>query len=113
MTTYAVPAVIVSVHDGDTVYAQADLGWDISIFVRVRVFGINAPELSTPEGKTARDYLVGKLPAGSAVTITSHGWDKFGGRTDADVNVAGWDVGQGMVTAGMAKPWDGKGVKPV
>jgi len=106
------PGEIDSVHDGDTVNVILDVGFDLSIYTRVRVFGINAPELSTPEGKAARDFAKKILKKGTRVTVLSKGWDKFGGRIDAVITVKGVDFAKKMLDAGQAKPWDGKGVKP-
>lgn len=75
--------IVDNVHDGDTVYVKLDLGFDLMVYARCRISGINSPELSTPEGKAARDFAQAILPAGSAVMVTSRGWDKYGGRIDA------------------------------
>lgn len=72
-------------HDGDTVNIKLDLGFDITIYARVRVKGINSPELSTEAGKRARDFAQSVLPRGTEVYVTSHGWDKYGGRIDGSI----------------------------
>jgi len=104
------------VHDGDTVYTRLDVGFDLTVYARVRVFGIDAPELSTVEGKTSRDVARTLLPVGSEVRVTSHGWDKYGGRIDGDIEfrTAGIfvDFATTMLNAGQAKPWLGTGPKP-
>jgi endonuclease YncB( thermonuclease family) len=109
--------VIDSVHDGDTVYVKLDAGFDLTIYARVRVIGINAPELSTPAGKAARDFAQTLLAPGMAVKVLSFGWDKFGGRVDASIqyNLAAdpQDFATVMMAAGHAVAWDGKGPKPV
>ena len=43
--------------DGDTVDAEVDLGFDIRFTMKIRLFGINAPEKNTPEGKLAAQHL--------------------------------------------------------
>lgn len=100
------------VHDGDTVNVILDIGFDLSIYTRIRVFGINAPELSTPEGKAARDFAKKLLKHGAHVTVVSRGWDKFGGRIDGVITYSGGDFAAKMISSGHAKPWTGKGVKP-
>ena len=57
---YEYRARIVRVIDGDTVEAEVDLGFHISSRMRLRLFGINAPEIkgpTRPAGLAARDYL--------------------------------------------------------
>jgi endonuclease YncB( thermonuclease family) len=94
--------VVDQVHDGDTIYIKLDLGFDLTVYARCRIFGINAPELSTDPGKVARDFARTLLPIGKAVLVTSHGWDKYGGRVDASVEFDGKDFGDAMVVAGQA-----------
>lgn len=100
--------VVDLVHDGDTINIKLDLGFDLTVYTRVRVFGINAPELSTDAGKQARDYAQQLLPVGSNVQVVSHGWDKYGGRTDGDITVepSGQDFAQAMLAAGQAVPYN-------
>ena len=110
------PGVIDSVHDGDTVNVKLDVGFDLTIYARVRVMGINAPELSTAAGKVARDFAQSLLAVGEQVKIVSYGWDKFGGRIDASIQynlTDPHDFATTMINAGHAVPWDGKGPKPV
>lgn len=83
------------VKDGDTVYVKLDLGFDITVYARVRVYGINAPETSTEAGVIARTYARSLLPVGAVVRVTSHGWDKYGGRIDGDILI------ESPVTASM------------
>lgn len=95
--------VVDLVHDGDTVYIKLDLGFDLTVYARVRVYGINAPELSTDAGKAAREYARGLLLVGSVVTVLSHGWDKYGGRIDGEITLGdGRDFAASMVSAGYA-----------
>lgn len=59
---YDYRARVVRVIDGDTVVLNVDLGFDIHhTNMTVRLWGINAPEMNTPEGKQARAWLVEKL----------------------------------------------------
>lgn len=48
---------VLNVYDGDTVTVRVDLGMYVSTVVKLRLLGINAPEMSTPEGRPARDHL--------------------------------------------------------
>src|SRR5215468_4459070 len=108
--------VVDAVHDGDTVYVKLDVGFDLTVYTRIRVMGINAPELSTPAGKAARDFAQTLLKPGDAVRVVSFGWDKFGGRIDAsiqyDLTATPQDFGDTMIATGHAVHWDGTGPKP-
>ena len=58
MFTYK--AKIIKVYDGDTVTADIDCGFKIHFTEKIRLYGINAPEVrgkERPEGLKARDYL--------------------------------------------------------
>jgi endonuclease YncB( thermonuclease family) len=94
------------VHDGDTVNVKLDLGFDLTVYARVRVKGINAPELDTPEGIAARNYARLLLPSGSHVFVKSYGWDKYGGRIDGQITFAGnKDFARIMLGVGHAVPY--------
>ena len=94
-----------SVHDGDTVNVRLDVGFDLTVYARCRIQGINAPELSTDAGKAARDFARGLLPVGTQVLVTSYGWDKYGGRIDAGIRYDGKDFAQQMLDSGNAVPY--------
>jgi hypothetical protein len=51
------------------------------------------------------------------VSVTSHGWGKYGGRIDGTIEFGPdgdpMDFGQTMIAAGHALPWTGQGPKPV
>lgn len=111
MTLYRYAATVLSVHDGDTFTASVDLGFDLVFRTAVRLNGCNARELSMPGGVEARDNLRGLLPVGQQVVLTSVNWDKFGGRVDADVELAGADLVTQLVTANWLARWDDKGPK--
>lgn len=101
------------VHDGDTIDVRCDVGFDLTVYARVRVAGIDAPELSTEAGKAARSFAEGLLPVGAQVLVTSLGWDKWGGRIDGSITTPGGrDFASAMVEAGHAKPYDGEGPRP-
>jgi micrococcal nuclease len=53
---YTYRARVVKVVDGDTLHLQVDLGFDTEMKLTVRLMGINSPEMSTPEGLTARAF---------------------------------------------------------
>ena len=87
---------VVSVHDGDTLTAL-----DASnVQHKVRLTGIDAPEIGQPFGTKARDRLTA-LSKGKTVTIHGQGQDRYG-RTLASVDIEGDDLGHRLVADGLA-----------
>lgn len=114
---WVVHGTVVEVHDGDTVYIDLDLGWRTAIRKEpVRVLGVNAPELNTPAGKASRAFLAGLLPPGTKVKVESRRWlgerEKYGRALARISSEAGGDVALALLSAGHAKPWDGRGARP-
>jgi len=74
---YEYNAVIVKVVDGDTLDVLVDLGLEIFKKLRVRLYGIDTPEVygvkhdseEYAEGKKASDFVKKLLPQGTKVTI--------------------------------------------
>jgi micrococcal nuclease len=98
------PAVVLDVHDGDTMTLVIDLGFDLTIRMACRIHGINAPELRTQEGKDARAFALTLVQPGDAVRVVSKGWDKYGGRFDGIVWLAdGREFNATMLETGHAE----------
>lgn len=87
---------IVGVHDGDTVKA-IDAA---NVQHKIRLQGIDAPEIGQPFGNNARDRLAA-LTMGKAIEVHTHGQDKYG-RTLARLIVEGTDVATHMIRDGLA-----------
>lgn len=49
--------------DGDTIRAEVDLGCDVRHNLTLRLAGINAPEMSTEDGESAKQFLLYLLEA--------------------------------------------------
>lgn len=108
-------ATVLGVVDGDTIDVNIDYGFRLRQDHRVRLAGIDAPEVNAvgPEGEQARDWLRARLPVGQAVElVTVKPADKYGrflatvwrvvdGRTELD------SVNQELLAAGLARPYDG------
>jgi micrococcal nuclease len=91
-------AVVVRVCDGDTVVVDIpDYPDVVGREIRVRLAGVNAPELRDPDpwrrraGQEARLAMAALLPPGSVVTLTNIRRDKYF-RLDADITFQGRDV---------------------
>jgi endonuclease YncB( thermonuclease family) len=115
LPTRTFPAVVTRLHDGDTWFANVDLGMR-NLWVEdgdIRLNGVDAPELATPAGKASLAWEVNNLaPVGTTVILTYHGEDKYG-RLLCDVQLAdGRDLGKALIAAGQGLPYDGHGPKP-
>ncbi len=85
-----------SVHDGDTLTA-VDAG---NVQHKVRLHGIDAPEVKHAFGIKARDWLA-ELTLRKVVRVNVHEHDRYR-RLLADIEVAGQSVNRRMVADGMA-----------
>jgi micrococcal nuclease len=54
---YIYKAELIRVVDGDTVELMIDQGFDTSRKERFRLYGVDAPEMNTAEGKAAKAWL--------------------------------------------------------
>lgn len=114
MTTYfgPYPGIVRDWHDGDTCHVDLDLGFGLVLEAysldgtplnSCRIYGINAPELSTQAGKDAAAFVRTLCPGGTHVTVVSHGWDKYGGRFDGTITLPdGRDIATVMLATGHA-----------
>lgn len=105
---YNYKAKIIAVYDGDTVTAVVDLGFLHSQEMKLRLYGIDTPEMRGPEkveGKKVRD-IVREMILDKEVEIHSYK-DKQGkyGRYLATIIVDGLDVNQWLVDNGHAEPY--------
>ena len=96
-TRLTVSGVVTRVVDGDTLWVKTGAGLKP---LKVRIQGIDAPEICQAGGLQARDALKGKV-WGQTVTVTSGAHDDYG-RTLATVHVQGQDIGRWMVSQGHA-----------
>lgn len=69
MAIYEYSARVLRVVDGDTVQLEVDLGFDVRQRMTVRLYGINAPEMNTAEGKAAKLHLAMMIPEGTMLTL--------------------------------------------
>ena len=92
---FAFNGKVVSIHDGDTITVLQGKQQ-----VKVRLFGIDAPELKQPYGKKSKRFLA-NLIAGEVVEVEENGNDKYG-RTIGTVYLNGDDINAQMVENGYA-----------
>lgn len=109
ITVYDYRGMVIRVVDGDTVDLDIDLGLRVFTRARIRLAGINAPELHAAQGQAAAEYLRGLLPFGSSVTLhTDKDHTEKYGRWLADIQTAdGVNVSRAMIGSGNAVPYSG------
>lgn len=78
MTVWTVPAEVIRVVDGDSIFLRLSLGWHIYLEANCRILGVNAPETSTVAGRAAKVFAAGELPPGMPVVYESRELDKYG-----------------------------------
>jgi endonuclease YncB( thermonuclease family) len=107
------PAEVLRVIDGDTFEAQVNLWPGLAITTRVRLRGIDAPELKARcnderiKAEAARDALRAILDQGE-VGISRVTLDKYGGRVVADASTQRTaDVSAALLDAGLARRYGG------
>jgi micrococcal nuclease len=107
------PADVVRVIDGDTFQARVQVWPGLSVDTKVRLRGIDAPELHArcadeyAKAQVARVALETILAAGG-VTISRVRIDKYGGRVDAAVATRDTaDVSAALLKGGFARSYDG------
>jgi endonuclease YncB( thermonuclease family) len=113
-----VPARVMSVLDGDTIEVRARIWLGQEVRARVRLAGIDAPEL---DGRCVRErglaadaraFLAARLTpsAGEHAEVHLHDirYGKFAGRVLARVEALdGEDLGRSLLAAGLARPYKG------
>jgi endonuclease YncB( thermonuclease family) len=110
-------AIVTRIIDGDTVEARIPIWLGQEIITKVRLRGIDAPEIDGACGaerhraEAARDRLAA-LIGGEPVTLTHIGPDKYSGRVVARVMTGApdrlADAGALLVSEGLARRYSGK-----
>jgi len=112
-----VSAVVQRVVDGDTIDVRAAIWLGQTLLVRVRIEGIDAPELEARCSEerrlalAARDFLVRRLD-GASVKLTAVVYDKYGGRVRAAVSDGKGDVANALLALGLVRPYRGEKRQP-
>ena len=96
-TRQAQTGVVTRVVDGDTLWVKTSASAQP---LKVRIHGIDAPEICQPGGVQARDALRQRV-LGQSVTVTSRAHDNYG-RTIGTLHMQGQDIGRWLVAQGHA-----------
>ena len=119
---YEYNVTIDRVVDGDTVDIWIDLGFDVRIFERVRMAGIDTPESRTRDlrekkfGKIATARVMELLPVGETFLAVSESYDARGkfGRAMMDFCLPeGKRLCQTLIREHLAVPYHGQNKKDI
>lgn len=87
------------VHDGDTITVAP--GGALDTPISIRLYGIDAPELTQKYGTASRDALRRMLPRESSVQVISMGMDRYGRSTGLIIH-DGRGINAAMLREGQA-----------
>jgi len=108
-----ITAEVVKVYDGDTIYVLAKPWPGILIKTKVRLRGIDTPEIRTKcksekdAAKLAKKALDKLIGGERIVHLHNVQLGKYAGRVIADVNVSLGDAATILINAGYGRPYDG------
>lgn len=74
---YAYKALVERVVDGDTIWLNIDLGFSCWTRQKVRLRGIDCPELDTKKGQEAKEFVEARLKEVDFVLVKTHKSDKY------------------------------------
>jgi len=74
---YTYKAYLEKVVDGDTLVVNIDLGFKVFIRQRLRLRGLDAPELGTKQGALSKKFVESRLKDVKFLIIKTHGSDKY------------------------------------
>lgn len=110
---YLYEAELIRVIDGDTIDAWIDLGFNITVRRRIRLWGINAPETRTldleekREGKLAKARLEEMLSLNrGAFMVRSVGVDKYG-RCLGEIYIQEVNLNKQLLAEGLVDIYEG------
>jgi len=106
-------AKVLRVIDGDTLYVSIDQGFGLRIREKLRLKGIDAPEMSTVAGRRAQTWLKKRLDARGYAVVKTHKTDKYdryladvfigpNGQDPQQIASTGAYVNQELIDAGHA-----------
>ena len=95
LSLFAFSAKVIKISDGDTITILQN-----KTQIKVRLYGIDAPELKQPYGKKSKQFLA-NLIAGKVVEVEENGKDRYK-RTLGIIYHKGQDINAQMVLNGYA-----------
>ncbi len=104
MQMYTYKAKLIKVVDGDTVDFSLDLGMSIYSKQRIRLLGINSPEMrgeNKEDGKAAKAHIIDMLNKEGDIVVKTEKQGKYG-RYLGTIYLNGTDINQQMINDGFA-----------
>lgn len=106
---------VVGVKDGDTVAVEIPGLPPALNPVAVRLRGVDAPESGGRAKCAAERALAARATAftrqaiehAHRIEFAALGWDKYGGRIDAEIWIDDRSLAEQLIAAGLARPYDG------
>jgi endonuclease YncB( thermonuclease family) len=107
---YEYSARLIKLVDGDTLHAAIDLGLDINTKLTIRLYGVNAPEVSTPQGREAAmwvaDWFHDHCPENTFVLRTTKDKkEKYGRYLGTVIASNGAVLNEDLLAGGHAVPY--------
>lgn len=106
------PCRVQRVIDGDTFEVVIDHGFGLASTRTVRIFGIQAPEIRTPEGKQSKEWAeswVGNPMGNWPMQLVTHSLrDKYGRQLGDLIKPTGANYSNSAINAGTVTSWDGR-----
>jgi len=106
-------AKVTRVVDGDTIDVDIDLGFDLTLKQRLRLYGINTPEIRSRDpiekasGLKSKKFLANELKkSDNVIDIKVHGTGKFG-RPLVEIYIGSLNINQLLIENGYAVPYFG------
>ncbi len=109
LNLYVYKATIISLYDGDSGIAKIDLGFNITIEMKLRFAFINTPELKGDDrekGLISRDYVRELLLNKEVIIETLKDRKEKYGRMLAVIYLDGLNVNEHLVKEGYAKYYE-------
>ncbi len=115
---YTYRTTVKRVVDADTLIVKVDVGFGVHIRQRLRLRGIDAPEIGTAAGREAKAYVQAVLAKCPCPVIKTYGSDKYdrylvdvfvlpNSRNPHDVAAKGKLLNQMLLDEGLARVWEG------
>jgi micrococcal nuclease len=108
---YEYSATLVKLVDGDTLHADIDVGFSITVAQIIRFYGVNAPEMETQAGKDAKawveQWFAAHCPTNGFTLQTLKGRkEKYGRYLGIIIASDGANLNADLVSTGHAVPYN-------